>query len=195
MAQPTTLAEGVELIRSLPSWSVVVLDTLDSADLPGPLTSNRSAYSYAWRGITDMASTLIRRKISLLLLSQIRYLGHGVGSSAWYIRKFLTAAVALRPVKSESEFGKKTWKHTQLRCTRDRRARQKYSDVIYFHPELGYCPELEVLQYLAKVHGPGWRKVLGVTVPTSRIGAVTQLRYDPELLDYLWRKLWPESEK
>jgi len=184
-----TLEEGVELIHSLPSWSVVVLDTLDSADLPGKLTTTRSGYAAAWSGLSDLARVLIRRRVSLLLLSQIRYLGSGIGSSAWYIRKYLTAAYLLTHAKTESEYGKRTWVHTQLRCTKDRRSRSRYSDVIYFHPELGYCPELEVLQRLAAAHGPGWRKLLGVSVPTGRVAAATKLRYDPDLLDYLWGKL------
>lgn len=189
VAQPRTLAEGVELIHSLPRWSVVVLDTLDSADLPGKLTTTRSGYAAAWSGLTDLARTLIRRRVSLLLLSQIRYLGSGIGSSAWYIRKYLTAAFSLTHVKTESEYGKRTWVHTQLRCSKDRRSRFKYYDVIYFHPELGYCPELEILQRLAATYGPGWRKLLGVSVPAGRVAAATQLRYDPLLLDFLWRAL------
>lgn len=189
VAEPTTLVEGVGLFHSLPSWSVIVLDTLDSADLPGRLTANRRGFADAWSCLTEQATVLLRKKITVVLLTQLRYLGAGVGSSAWYIRSYLTAAFAMRRVKTESEFGTRTWVHTELRGRLDRRPRQKYYDVIYWHPDLGYAPELEVLQMLRAQHGAAWRSTLGVKVPASRVGAVLHLRYDPDLLNYLWGTL------
>jgi len=191
VAKPTTLVEGVELLHSLPSGALAVLDTLDSADLPGDLTASRKGYTKAWRSLAQQAIVLLRKRISLLLLSQLRYLGPGVGvkASAWYIRDYLTAGIRMRKESTESKFGKRTWTQVELACTLNRRSRAKYSGTVFFHPELGYCPELEILQALRAELGAGWRSLLGISLPTGREEAVLYLRHHPEVLEHLWEEL------
>jgi len=193
-----TLTDVHAMLSAVPENSLVVIDSMDTLPIGAGrrLTAGVQGVYPALVALGERSGPLVQNGVSVLLLSQMRYTPkvNAVTSSAGGMVSALTAALSVKTVRRETKFGEKQWTTLNVHNTKHTSWPPGGAGVMYMHPELGICPEMELLQEARERWGSKWRSklsdVTGISLPNGYVAGAQYLRDNPAQFDDLWRLLW-----